>query len=949
MLIEKDEDSGFNFPYFLYSPPDVREKPLLVEPVNSGGCNDDFQTDLDAAEYDDTVFFNSAGTLYAVNADGDLVWKKSLADPSSGTPAIVNDTLYIGENIQDVNAGYLVALDTATGERRWRTKIPYYVPRYSVAPTVADGTVYIGSNKLVAIDTNSGSVTWEQTDVSPVGGYPPAVANGLVYLLDTPARNPDRVSALSVSDGSKTWDFTYNPGRAAPVVANGYVYLGGVGELFARNASDGSSVWHTTLGSGSNAMGPMGVADGTLYVGFDDLYAVNTATGEVQWSRNLAGSTAHGGLVADGVVYASSNGVYYAFDADSGTQLWSYNTGEDTGAPPAVTAGRVHTVTSTYNAPGYVLAIDGDTTLNAAPTASFDFSPSQPSVGESITFDASGSSDSDGSIATYDWSFGDGSNMTGKTVTHSYGSLGDYSVSLTVTDSDGATAQATRTVSVSGESPSAAFEVSPPEPAVGGEISVDASASSDPDTTIARYEWDFTGDGTIDATGKTAVWTYSDLGDQEISLTVYDETDRSATASKTVTVALSADEKLTIAGHIDSLAADPLLQNRTVNGTTVDGDEAYAKAHIAGLESAANSGSIEATTTKQVVDRLTAAETVIQRTLEVLASPSAIHESSDTTAYNVARKTARVTASLAIDLALAVIPLNKVADSIADNLPSTSPVSARRLKDWLDTALSKIGDTLKDLMRTDTLSNEQSTELRDTVETETQAAYDEATAGDSVPSETELASNVEAEVDQAVDATLDEFADGIRAGVLSGTAGLELISTTDGYGYAKTVPPGLSSGTVGLQGGLEALFDELDASSLTERGLLGSTEEAQQAASEADSRASTIAESTVEEIETMTNLVPGNFVQEVAKLIHAIQKGDWVDITLGIGNIALTIIQDIAGSIAQVGAGTAGWLGVKTLRQNALLAIGQVILGDADARVRYYNAPVQSYTNGGSS
>lgn len=50
LLIEKDEDSGFNFPYYLYSPSNVREKPLLVEPVNSGPCNDDFQTDLDAAE-----------------------------------------------------------------------------------------------------------------------------------------------------------------------------------------------------------------------------------------------------------------------------------------------------------------------------------------------------------------------------------------------------------------------------------------------------------------------------------------------------------------------------------------------------------------------------------------------------------------------------------------------------------------------------------------------------------------------------------------------------------------------------------------------------------------------------------------------------------------------------------------------------------------------------------
>lgn len=49
-LIEADETSGFNFPYYLYAPPNTREKPMLVEPVNSGGCDDNFQVDLDAAE-----------------------------------------------------------------------------------------------------------------------------------------------------------------------------------------------------------------------------------------------------------------------------------------------------------------------------------------------------------------------------------------------------------------------------------------------------------------------------------------------------------------------------------------------------------------------------------------------------------------------------------------------------------------------------------------------------------------------------------------------------------------------------------------------------------------------------------------------------------------------------------------------------------------------------------
>lgn len=49
-LIERDDEAGFSFPYYLYAPPEPRAKPALVEPVNSGACNDDFQTDLNAAQ-----------------------------------------------------------------------------------------------------------------------------------------------------------------------------------------------------------------------------------------------------------------------------------------------------------------------------------------------------------------------------------------------------------------------------------------------------------------------------------------------------------------------------------------------------------------------------------------------------------------------------------------------------------------------------------------------------------------------------------------------------------------------------------------------------------------------------------------------------------------------------------------------------------------------------------
>jgi len=76
---------------------------------------------------------------------------------------------------------------------------------------------------------------------------------------------------------------------------------------------------------------------------------------------------------------------------------------------------------------------------NNAPDASFDFAPTNPTVGEEVTFDASGSSDSDGDIVSYEWDFGDGTTFEGQTGSYAYEEAGDYTVTLTITDDDGAT------------------------------------------------------------------------------------------------------------------------------------------------------------------------------------------------------------------------------------------------------------------------------------------------------------------------------------------------------------------------------------------------------------------------------------------------------------------------------------------------------------------------------
>lgn len=96
---------------------------------------------------------------------------------------------------------------------------------------------------------------------------------------------------------------------------------------------------------------------------------------------------------------------------------------------------------------GGVVPIGDDDTSgsNEAPTASF----SSDCNGLACTFDSSGSSDTDGTINGYSWDFGDSSSSTESNPGHSYASSGTYTVSLTVTDDDGASGTISNNVIVS--------------------------------------------------------------------------------------------------------------------------------------------------------------------------------------------------------------------------------------------------------------------------------------------------------------------------------------------------------------------------------------------------------------------------------------------------------------------------------------------------------------------
>jgi len=163
--------------------------------------------------------------------------------------------------------------------------------------------------------------------------------------------------------------------------------------------------------------------------------------------------------------------------------------------------------------------------------------------GEDVGLDGGGSSDPDGSIAAYAWDFGDGETAEGAQATHAWAGAGRYTVTLTVTDDDGATDTDTL-VAVVSEEPVEPVENEPPvasagddqQVAVGRPVTFDGSASADPDGELVSWAWDY-GDGTS-GTGQVSSHTYEQGGVFTVTLVVTDEEDATGRDTALVTVNL---------------------------------------------------------------------------------------------------------------------------------------------------------------------------------------------------------------------------------------------------------------------------------------------------------------------------------------------------------------------------------------------------------------------------
>jgi PKD repeat protein len=224
---------------------------------------------------------------------------------------------------------------------------------------------------------------------------------------------------------------------------------------------------------------------------------------------------------------------------------YSWDFGDGTGGS-GVTPSHTYGATGSYNVTlvvtddaGRFGTVTQNVTIGAVgnPTALFTVSPTNAFPNQDVFFNATQSTASAGrTIVSYAWNFGDGTTGTGVQTSHRYATTGQYTATLVVTDDAGRVGTVTQGVAIGNDSPTAAFDFAPTAPTTVQVIAFNATASTAvAGRTIVSYVWNW-GDGTPVGSGVASSHSYPTPGTRNVTLTVVDNTGKSGTLTKAVTV-----------------------------------------------------------------------------------------------------------------------------------------------------------------------------------------------------------------------------------------------------------------------------------------------------------------------------------------------------------------------------------------------------------------------------
>ena len=281
---------------------------------------------------------------------------------------------------------------------------------------------------------------------------------------------------------------------------------------------------------------------------------------------------------------------------------------------------------------------------NVAPVVAFDVVVD----GLHVAVDASASTDDSG-IEQYEWDFGDDEPLrslfaagapataTGVTAEHTYAAPGEYAITLTVTDNQGATTSLVKTVNVEApnEDPTAAFTYTvDPD----GLAHFDASGSGD-DGLIVDYAWDFGDDGKD--TGVAPEHLYLSNGTYDVQLVVTDDDGAVGVVTQQVTVVITPPTTTTTTSEPTTTTSAPETTTTTTEpGSTTTTTEPTS------TSTTTTTTEPETTTTTEPESTTTSSTTTTTTTIPVSSTTTTEPASTTTTSTTTTSSTSTTTTTV---------------------------------------------------------------------------------------------------------------------------------------------------------------------------------------------------------------------------------------------------------------------------------------------------------------